>query len=73
MTEYMKMRQGMIYDCFDKEIGEEQARSHRLCDEYNSTQYDEGEKRTEILKKLFGGALLLLGLKELLIKNTADN
>ncbi len=53
MTEYMKMRQGMIYDCFDKEIGAEQARSHRLCDEYNSTQYDEGEKRTEILKKLF--------------------
>lgn len=28
---------------------------------------------SEILKKLFGGALLLLGLKELLTKNTADN
>ena len=53
MTEYSKMQNGMIYDCFDKQISEEQARSHCLCDEYNRTLYDEDEKRTEILKRLF--------------------
>ncbi|MBQ8826806.1 MAG: sugar O-acetyltransferase [Oscillospiraceae bacterium] len=53
MTEYMKMQHGMIYDCFDKEIGEEQARSHRICDEYNRTLTDENEKRTELLRQLF--------------------
>lgn len=54
MTEYEKMQHGMIYDCFDEELGKEQSRSHRLCDEYNRTAYDENEKRAEILKQLFG-------------------
>ena len=53
MKEYEKMQNGMIYDCFDEEIGKEQERSHRLCDEYNKTLYDEKEKRKEILLKLF--------------------
>ena len=53
MTEYMKMQNGMIYDCFDKEIGDEQARSHRICDEYNRTMSDENIKREQLLKMLF--------------------
>ena len=53
MTEYERMRNGMIYDCFDEELGREQSRSHRLCDAYNRTAYDEVEKRETLLKELF--------------------
>lgn len=54
MTEYERMHNGMIYDCFDAELGAEQKRSHRLCDEYNSLGIDDDERRQEILKELFG-------------------
>lgn len=54
MTEYERMHNGMIYNCFDEELGAEQRRSHMLCDEYNALGFDENERKQEILKKLFG-------------------
>lgn len=53
MTEYQRMQNGMIYDCFDGELAKEQERSHRLCDQYNRTAYDESDERAELLKQLF--------------------
>lgn len=53
MTEYQKMQNGMLYDCLDEEIGREQKRSHRLCDEYNTLGVDDEARKNEILKELF--------------------
>jgi len=53
MTEYEKMHNGMIYDCLNEELGAIQAQSHRLCDNYNATGVDDGEKKQAILKELF--------------------
>lgn len=54
MTEKEKMLRNIPYFALDKEIGELQMRAKRLVYDYNLTRPDEGEKRQEILKELFG-------------------
>ena len=41
MTEYQKMQSGMIYDTQDKELGQVQKHSHRLCEQYNRLSVDD--------------------------------
>ena len=41
MTEYQKMQNGMIYDTQDKEPGQVQKHSHRLCEQYNRLGVDD--------------------------------
>ena len=53
MTEYEKMRGGMIYDCLTAELGEVQRQSHRLCEQYNKLGVDDAEEKKKILRKLF--------------------
>ena len=53
MTEFEKRFNGLIYDAFDKEIMEDQKRTRRLIDLYNSLSVDDEEKKQEILHQLF--------------------
>lgn len=53
MTEYERMRCGLIYDCLDEELGKVQHDSHKLCEEYNRLGTDDDDKKQEILHKLF--------------------
>ena len=53
MTEYEKMHNGMIYDCFAEELGRVQKHSHRLCEQYNKLGVDNGEEKQKLLKELF--------------------
>ncbi|MBQ8781123.1 MAG: sugar O-acetyltransferase [Oscillospiraceae bacterium] len=53
MTEYEKMHNGMIYDCFAEELGEVQKHSHRLCERYNKLGVDDGEEKQSLLRELF--------------------
>jgi maltose O-acetyltransferase len=55
MTEREKMLGGEMYDPSDAELTALRNKARSLCDEYNLTPVARGEKRTEILKKLFGG------------------
>jgi galactoside O-acetyltransferase len=54
MTEREKMNAGIIYDPGDKEIVEEQVQCQEKLYDYNMTRPSEGEKRTQLLKKMFG-------------------
>ena len=56
MTEYEKMLAGMVYDVLDTEVAAEVKRSRQLCLDYNRTNQDEEQKRTEILKELLPNA-----------------
>ena len=53
MTEYEKMHNGMIYDCFTEELGQVQKYSHRLCEEYNKLGVDDAEEKNKLLHALF--------------------
>lgn len=53
MTEYQKMQNGMIYDTQDKELGEVQAHSHRLCEQYNRLGVDDEQQKKLLLAQLF--------------------
>ncbi len=53
MTEYERMHAGMIYDALDEELGSEILRTRQLCLEYNRTNQDEKEKRTNLLRQIF--------------------
>ena len=53
MTEYEKMHNGMIYDCFDIEVASAEKESRRLCEQYNRTGVDDEEERNRLLRKLF--------------------
>lgn len=53
MTEYEKMHNGMIYDCFTEELGEVQKYSHRLCEQYNKLGVDDDDEKQKILHQIF--------------------
>lgn len=53
MTEREKMLKGMIYDPLDPEISAEQAGCMELLFEFNATRPSEGEKRINLLRKMF--------------------
>ena len=65
MTELDKMKAGELYDYTAPEVRAAYLRAARLCDEYNSTQYNEAEKREQILRELFGS----LGKNPTVLKN----
>lgn len=53
MTEWEKLKQGLIYNDFDKDLFERRVRAKRLFKEYNKTDDSEVEKRQLLLKELF--------------------
>lgn len=53
MTELEKLKNGMIYDCLDEEIGCLQRRSHALCEAYNRLSVDDDKERERLLRELF--------------------
>lgn len=53
MTSYEKMRSGMLYSCSDEALSKLQTECLELLYDYNATRPSEGEKRAELLKKMF--------------------
>ncbi|WP_186430426.1 sugar O-acetyltransferase [Clostridium sp. BSD9I1] len=53
-TEKEKMIAGEVYSVFDKELVQASVRARMLTKQYNNTSPEEGEKRIQILKQLFG-------------------
>lgn len=53
MTEWEKLKQGLIYNDFDKDLFDRRVQAKRLFKEYNKTDDSEVEKRQKILKELF--------------------
>ena len=53
MTEYERMHNGMIYDCFSEEIGEVEKESRRLCERYNKLGVDDEEEKNRLLRIIF--------------------
>ncbi|WP_026390335.1 sugar O-acetyltransferase [Haploplasma axanthum] len=54
MTEKEKMLNGELYLAQDKELGEMSLKCRSLLDRFNETKFGEYEKRSEIIKELFG-------------------
>lgn len=54
MNEREKMLAGELYNPSDKELTEIRIKSRILCEEINATSVTELEKRTQLLKQLFG-------------------
>ena len=54
MTEREKANKNMLYNPNDKELADRRLVARKLTREYNQTTETEIEKRTEILKELFG-------------------
>lgn len=55
MTEKEKMKAGLLYDAnYDKELADERIYCKDICAIYNRLLPSEGEKRTEVLKKILG-------------------
>lgn len=54
MTEKEKMIKGELYIASDEVLVKERLNARRLTRLFNNTLEDEIEKRTEILKELFG-------------------
>lgn len=52
MTEREKMINGDIYNEYDADLVEDRNIAGRLCDEFNSTAYDDIEKREFLIKKM---------------------
>ena len=54
MTEKQKMISGEMYDPSDKELREDRLNARRLDRLYNQTDENDREKRSEMIKKIFG-------------------
>ena len=54
MTDKELMLAGKLYIAGGKELAKDFKKSKQLTREYNLTTHDELEKRTQILKELFG-------------------
>jgi maltose O-acetyltransferase len=54
MTEKERMLAGELYDAGDPELREERRRARHLTRLYNQTTEEEGERRVELLRELFG-------------------
>lgn len=55
MTEREKMLAGELYDCGDKALIEQWHKAKNLMRDYNQTNSEDAEKKSEILHKLLGG------------------
>ncbi|MFP4974620.1 sugar O-acetyltransferase [Paenibacillus sp. CN-4] len=55
-TEKEKMLSGELYEAWDPQLSEERLRARRLVRLFNQTDETENERRTELLKTLFGSA-----------------
>ena len=53
MNTYDLMKSGALYSCVDEELSKLQSECLELQYDYNMTRPSEGEKRTELLKKMF--------------------
>ncbi len=53
MTSYEKMKSGMLYSCSDEDLSRLQTECLELLYDYNATRPSEGEKRAELLNKMF--------------------
>ena len=56
MTQKERMQKGLVYVCSDKEIMREQQKCLEFLYDYNQTRPCEGEKRTELIQKMFAEA-----------------
>ncbi len=55
MTEKEKSKEGLLYNPnFDEELINERNACKTLCQTYNRTEYSDSEKRSKIIRKLFG-------------------
>lgn len=53
MTEWEKLKQGLMYNDFDKDLFDRRVRAKSVFKEYNKTDDSEVEKRQELLRELF--------------------
>lgn len=54
LSEREKCQKGLLYDGnYNEEMKLERIKAKKLCQEYNNTDYDDFEKRNEIIKELF--------------------
>ena len=63
MTEYETMIRGELYDPSDRELTAMRIRARKLARKYSSTDEDEPEKQTAILRELLSGSEYLPGLQ----------
>ncbi|MGL5347987.1 MAG: sugar O-acetyltransferase [Peptostreptococcaceae bacterium] len=54
MTEKEKMLKGELYRGFDEALTLERTKARRIMQEFNNSDYLEGDKRNELIKELFG-------------------
>ena len=54
MTEKQKMLTGELYTASDHTLSAERQNARRLTRLYNATKEDEHDRRTEIIRELFG-------------------
>ncbi len=54
MNEKEKITAGLLYNANDVELIRERHRAKTLCAEFNRIAYEDQEKRSAILKELFG-------------------
>ncbi|MCR4795647.1 MAG: sugar O-acetyltransferase [Ruminococcus sp.] len=52
MTEKEKQQAGELYFAGDKELHDERIKAKKLCNEYNSIEYNDYQKRTRLLDRL---------------------
>lgn len=63
MTEREKMLAGELYEAWDPELRAMRARARRLTREFNQSTEEEMDRRTALLKELFGGTGESLGIE----------
>lgn len=56
MTEKEKQQKGLLYYGSDQELSDARDAAKQLCFEFNFSSPKDGEKRQQIIKKLFGSA-----------------
>ena len=55
MNEKEKMQKGLLYDAnYDESLKSERIRAKKICQQYNSLQYENFEQKNKLLKELLG-------------------
>lgn len=54
MTEKEKLAAGMLYNSGDKTLADERIHAKIMCSEYNNCAYNDLERKSEILRGIFG-------------------
>ena len=52
MTEYEKMKAGLLYNCFDEELADKRLKVRKLLEEFNRLTMDEEDRKQEILDEV---------------------